>query len=226
MKIYAVNGSPRKNKNTATLLQAALDGAIDGALTAKSATVQTELIHLYDLEYKSCQSCFACKRIDGISYGKCALQDSLTPVLQELSAADGIIFGSPIYYGNITGKMRSFFERLLFPYTVYDLARSSLAPRRMPTAFIYTMNVTGEQMEEYKYKQNLQYIEFTTGNIFSTPGVLYAFNTYQFDDYTKYKADRFPEKEKAEYRERRFPKDCQEAFRLGLDMAEKAAETQ
>ncbi|XWX63056.1 flavodoxin family protein [Desulfitobacterium sp. AusDCA] len=51
MKVIAINGSPRKNKNTATLLNKALEGA------------ETELIHLYDLNYKGCVSCFACTYI-------------------------------------------------------------------------------------------------------------------------------------------------------------------
>jgi len=55
MKVIAVNGSPRKKWNTATLLHKALDGA-------KSIGAQTEFIHLYDLNFKGCTSCFACKK--------------------------------------------------------------------------------------------------------------------------------------------------------------------
>ncbi len=54
MKILALNESPRKKWNTATLLKKALDGAA-------SQGPKTELIHLYDLNYKGCISCFACK---------------------------------------------------------------------------------------------------------------------------------------------------------------------
>lgn len=57
MKAIAVNGSPRRNWNTATLLRKALDGA-------KSVGADTELIHLYDMQYRGCISCFACKRKD------------------------------------------------------------------------------------------------------------------------------------------------------------------
>ena len=49
MKIYAINGGPRKKFNTAKLLQSALDGA---AAAPCSETVETEMIHLYDLSYK------------------------------------------------------------------------------------------------------------------------------------------------------------------------------
>ena len=54
MKLLAINGSPRKKWNTAMLLEHALNGA-----ASKGAT--TELIHLYDLDFKGCTSCFACK---------------------------------------------------------------------------------------------------------------------------------------------------------------------
>jgi len=114
MKIIAINGSPRKNANTATLLKNALEGA------AKQGA-QTELIHLYDLNYQGCVSCFACKLKNGKSYGKCAHKDELKPLLEKLRDADAIVLGSPIYFGNITGMMRSFIERLAFQYTVYDV---------------------------------------------------------------------------------------------------------
>ena len=59
MKIIAINGSPRKKWNTSTLLENALEGAA-------SQGAETELIHLYDLDYKGCTSCCACKLKDGI----------------------------------------------------------------------------------------------------------------------------------------------------------------
>ena len=84
MKAIGVNGSPRKKWNTATLLEKALKGA--GSQGAK-----TELFHLYDLNYKGCISCFACKKKPGKSYGKCAVKDGLMPVLEKVNEADVII---------------------------------------------------------------------------------------------------------------------------------------
>ena len=109
MKILAFNGSPRKKWNTATLLEHALQGA-------ESEGAKTELIHLYDLNYKGCISCFSCKRINGKSYGHCAQKDDLTPVFEAIGEADAILIGSPIYYSIITGETRSFLERLMFQY--------------------------------------------------------------------------------------------------------------
>lgn len=215
MKVYAINGSPRKNKNTATLLQRALDGVKE---SAKDKEIETEIINLYDLNYTGCKSCFACKRLGSASYGKCAIKDDIYEVLEKLSQADGIIFGSPIYFGNITGQLQSFLERLLFPNLVYDKNYSTIAPKKMPTAFIYTMNVQEEFMDKAGYLSTFNKIESTLGRIFTKPLVMYSNNTYQFDDYSKYESSAFSEEAKAEHRKIQFPLDCQNAFELGVNL--------
>jgi len=215
MKVYAINGSPRKNKNTATLLQKALDGVKE---SAKDKKIETEIINLYDFIYTGCKSCFACKRIGSKSYGKCAVKDDIREILEKLSQADGLIFGSPIYLSNISGQLQSFLERLLYPYLVYDNNHSSLAPKKMPTAFIYTMNETEELMKKRGYLSTFNKIEFYLEKIFIKPLVMYSNNTYQFDDYSKYEAECFPEEEKAAHRKLQFPLDCQRAFELGVNL--------
>jgi len=109
MKVRAFNGSPRKEWNTATLLRHALQGAA-------SQGAETELIHLYDLHYTGCVSCFACKRKGSTSYARCAVQDALTQPLALAVAADAIIIGAPIYIGAVTGMMQAFIKRLIFPF--------------------------------------------------------------------------------------------------------------
>ena len=71
MKVLAINGSPRTKWNTAALLNNALEGAA-------SQGAETELVHLYRLNYKGCVSCFSCKLKGGKSYGRCAVKDELT----------------------------------------------------------------------------------------------------------------------------------------------------
>ncbi|APM40752.1 flavodoxin family protein [Clostridium kluyveri] len=213
MKVYAINGSPRKNKNTATLLQKTLDGVKENT---KDKEIETEIINLYDLNYTGCISCFACKRLGSKSYGKCALKDDIQEVLEKLSQADGIIFGSPVYIGNITGQLKSFLERLLFPYLVYDKNLSSIAPKKMPTAFIYTMGAPEESMENYKAIFNS--VESSIEHIFTKPKVMYCNDTYQFDDYSKYESTLFSEEAKATHRKIQFPLDCQKAFELGASL--------
>ena len=77
MKVVAFNGSPRKTWNTAQLLEKAMEGLASGG-------AETTLVHLYDLDFKGCKSCFGCKLKGAKSYGKCAIQDDLTPVLAQV----------------------------------------------------------------------------------------------------------------------------------------------
>ena len=217
MTIYAINGSPRKTNNTATLLSEALAGA-----QAALPGVETELIHLYSYNFNGCVSCFECKRLGGKSYGHCALRDEASPLLDKLAQADGLIFGSPVYFHGITGKLRMFLERLFFPCLVYDADYSSLAPRRMPTAFIYTMNVPHEVMLAQKYPDAFRPMEYFLERLFSKPETLYANDTYQFSDYSKYKVECFSEAEKAHHRERQFPIARRNAFELGQRLARRA----
>lgn len=215
MKIIAINGSPRKTKNTATLLKKALEGA-------KSSGAETELIHLYDLDYKGCVSCFACKLKNGKSYGKCAFKDGLTPVLEKVADADAIILGSPIYFESVTGYMRSFMERLMFPYQTYTAGYRSIFDRKIPTGFIYTMNVTSEQMNELGYAQGLRFSEMDLERVFGCCETLVVNDTYQFDDYSRYVITVFDADKKAEVKEKQFPEYCKKAFDLGLRFAQQA----
>jgi multimeric flavodoxin WrbA len=208
MKLIAINGSPRKKWNTATLLDKALEGA-----AAQGA--ETELVHLYDLDFKGCISCFACKTRGGKSYGTCAMKDGLTPVLQKIANADALVIGSPIYFGSVTGETRSFMERLLFQYLTYTVPYGTLFPRRIKTGFIYTMNVTEERSKEfgyeYFYKSNERYMQLMLGTVES----LCSFDTCQVDDYSKVVIESFDPVHKAQRHEEVFPQDCQRAYEMG-----------
>jgi len=213
MKIMAFNGSPRKKHNTATLLEYALKGA-----ASRGAT--TELIHLYDLNYKGCISCFACKTIGGKSYGKCAVQDDLTPVFSRIEASDAIILGSPIYYGTVSGEMKSFMERLLFPYTEYTVTYSSIFPKKIKAGFIYTMNVPEDMMQEIGYPQQFKLHQATLQRIFGASEYMCSTDTYQFDDYSKFVSSRFDPEKKLQRHKEIFPQDCEKAFLMGARFAE------
>ncbi len=209
-KVYAINGSPRRNKNTAQMLDKALEG-----VKAEFPDAEVERINLFDLNFTSCKSCFACKRKDEKFKATCALKDDLTPVLEKLKDADALIFGSPIYYRTITGQMHSFYERLFFPNMLYKEGYPTLVEHKIPTACIYTMNVDEKEMIEGGYRQNMELWENFLTWYYSKPLIAYAFNTYQFDDYSKYICETFNEADKAKQREEQFPKDLQNAYELG-----------
>ena len=213
-KIYAVNGSPRKNGNTAQLLQKALEGAA-------SAGAEVKLIQLADLNFSGCRSCFACKKLANPSPG-CVLKDDLSETLQELLHADGIIMGSPIYFGAETGLYRNFLERLFFPMLRYTNPPSSRAEKKIDFGFIYTMNVPENLMDEYGYNAYLQSQSQTPGLIFNSQNIytLYACDTHQFDDYSKYECTLFDAGHKAEMRKTQFISDLAKAFEMGRKLAE------
>jgi multimeric flavodoxin WrbA len=211
MKIMAFNGSPRKKWNTATLLEKALEGAA-------SQGAETELIHLYDLKFRGCVSCFLCKTRGGVSYGKCAEKDELTPILNKIEGADGLILGAPIYFGTVTGEMRSFMERLMFPYTTYTDPPQTLFPRAINTGFIYTMNVTEDRVKDF-FDQHIGINEMFLKRIFGSTESLLSFDTYQFDDYSKVVADRFDPEKKELRRREMFPAECEKAYEMGVRFA-------
>ncbi|HET6421225.1 MAG TPA: flavodoxin family protein [Geobacteraceae bacterium] len=215
MTVLAINGSPRKKWNTATLLEKALEGAA-------STGAETELIHLYDLDFKGCTSCFACKLKGGKNYGKCAMDDELSPVLEALSDANAFVLGSPIYFGTVTGEMRSFMERLLFPYLTYTRPPGSLFERKIPTAFIYTMNVSQELMNEFHYNVHIGLNENLLRRTFGQAESLCSFETLQFEDYDKVVFSYFDPEERRERHKTVFPEDCRKAFELGARLVDTA----
>ena len=212
--IFAINGSPRKNGNTAQLLQKALEGAA-------SAGAEVKLIQLADLNFSGCRSCFACKKLANPS-SSCILKDDLAEILKELLQADGIIMGSPIYFGAESGLYRNFLERLFFPMLRYTNPPSSRAEKRIDFGFIYTMNVPENVMDEYGYRTYLESINKFPQMIFGSENVytLYACDTHQFDDYSKYECTLFDAGHKAEMRKTQFISDLANAFEMGRKLAE------
>jgi multimeric flavodoxin WrbA len=212
VRVLAISGSPRKNWNTATLLKNALEGAA-------SRGAETELINLYDLNYKGCLSCFSCKLKDGKSYGRCAAKDDLTPVLDQIESVGALILGSPIYLGEVTGAMRSCLERLLFPYVVYDANHSTLFTRKIHTGMIYTMGIPENRLKESGYQQKFSFYESVLKRVFGEAESLIVTDTYQFEDYSRYVSTLFDAEAKKKRREEEFPKDCKKAFDMGVRFA-------
>lgn len=216
MKIYAINGGPRRGWNTETMLQSFLEGA-----RSVGDSVETEMVYLYDLNYKGCTSCYTCKLDDDALDGRCHVRDDIHQLLWDVPRSDGVVFGSPIYLGDLTAELRAFIERLVYQYSNFEMDRTRpKAPKRLPTAMIYTMNVTKEIMEKAGYDAILRAPEGFLHRAFGIPPVrLCAYNIYQYKDYSRYRASFWNEAEKAEHRRVQFPLDCQAAYDAGRAMA-------
>lgn len=211
-KIYIINGSPRKNRNTSKMCKSFAQGA-------ESKGVITEIINLYDINFKGCRSCFACKLKGGKNFGKCSYPDELTPILDKVSQADGLVFATPIYFFDVTGMMRCFLERLAFPFSEYKAGYPSIAPKKLSTAIIYTMNVT-EDISNQMYSNMMKMFEWVIEAVFTKPIRICAYDTYQFDDYPKYVVECFDASHKKKQFEEQFPKYLQNAFNQGVIMAD------
>jgi multimeric flavodoxin WrbA len=207
MKVIAINGAARKNGNTIALLNAALEGAA-------SVGAETKLVNLYDLDYKGCTGCVACKRLKGKSFGHCAQRDDITDILEECITADVILLGSPIYFGEVTGQLRAFLERFWFPNITYTKDMKKTYPKQIRTGWFYTTNAPLVTYENLFNQQNMTNVFLTGPSIWMA-----ATETWQFDDYSKYAADMFDVAVRKKRHEEVFPEDCLRAFEMGKNLA-------
>jgi multimeric flavodoxin WrbA len=133
--------------------------------------------------------------------------------------------GSPIYFWGLSGVMKSFMERLMFPfyrYTADDDPARSLFPGKIHTGFIYTMNSVEGRLKQVGYDSQISVTEFFLERVFGMTESLACVDTCQFDDFSKIDQNRFDPAKKAAARKERFPLDCQKAFEMGARFAARA----
>ena len=101
MNILGLSCSPRKEGNTVTLLGHVLDGA-------KREGAQTELFSVSGKDIKPCDSCRACTKT-----GECIVKDDMQLLYPKLIEADGIIFGTPVYFYGMTAQAKAIIDRTI-----------------------------------------------------------------------------------------------------------------
>ena len=151
---------------------------------------------------------------------KCAVNDNLEPILQKIRECDALALGSPIYFACVTGEMRSFLERLLFPYSSYEGKPSSFG-KKIQTAFIYTMNAPAFALPLIGYNKLFRENKKLMERILGSSEILAATSTYQFDDYSKYAMTFFDGTKRLKRRETVFVEDCKKAYLLGQKLCGK-----
>ncbi len=104
-KVLAINGSPRKDGNTATLL-----GTILGEMEKEG--IETESIQIGGKKIHGCLSCMKCfENRDG----KCVIDDDIVNTcIRKMREADGILMGSPVYFLDVTSEMKALIDRAGF----------------------------------------------------------------------------------------------------------------
>ena len=209
-RIVAVNGSPRGDFNTAQLVKEAARGA-------EAENAEVALFNLYKLEkYLGCISCFGCKTEK--NRGKCIYNDGLTPVLDAIREADGLIIGSPNYLSNISAGVRALYERLIFQYITYKTSPRSYNDRKTPVLFIMTSNAPKEIYEKMGYNNMISGYQNTLSDFIGNTKVLIADNTLQVKDYSRFDWSMFDIRAKKERHESVFPNVMKNAFEIGSEM--------
>jgi multimeric flavodoxin WrbA len=102
MKVVAVNGSTRKDGNTALLIRRVFE-------ELEREGIETELVQLAGKTIKGCVACYKCQKNKD---RRCAVEDDdFNGCFEKMAAADGIILASPTYYADVTASIKALMER-------------------------------------------------------------------------------------------------------------------
>jgi len=99
MKVIGISGSPRPDGNTSLLVREALNAIAEEG-------IETEFISLSDKEFNPCIGCNMCKET-----GACQIIDDIDEILEKMKNADGIILGSPVYFGGVSAQLKMLMDR-------------------------------------------------------------------------------------------------------------------
>lgn len=100
MNILVINGSPRKDGSTSSILESIME-------TSAGMGCSCEFVHLIDLNIEDCRACMACTES-----GECVVDDDMKSLYDCIKEADVLLLGSPIYMGAESGRMKCFLDRL------------------------------------------------------------------------------------------------------------------
>ncbi len=101
-RVLLINGSPRANGCTARALREIAD-------TLHAEGIETDLVHVGNADVRGCLSCGTCGK-----KGRCVFDDKVNETAPLFERADGLIVGSPVYYGSPNGTLLSFLDRLFY----------------------------------------------------------------------------------------------------------------
>ena len=102
MKVLMINGSPHPKGNTQTALNEMIK-------IFDQQNIDTEIIHIGNKDIRGCIACMSCKK-----NGKCIFDDIVNEVARKFEECDGLVVGTPVYFGSANSTLISFLTRL-FP---------------------------------------------------------------------------------------------------------------
>ncbi len=101
-KVLLINGSPHKDGCTAEALK-------EMASVFEKEGVETETVWIGNKNIRGCVACGSCGKT-----GRCVTDDAVNEIAPKFESADGLVVGSPVYYGSPNGTLLSFLDRLFY----------------------------------------------------------------------------------------------------------------
>ena len=133
MRILGIVCSPRKDGNTEILVKEALEAA-------REAGAETELILVAEKSVAPCDACGTCYE-DGI----CVIDDDMQEIYRQLELADGVIFGTPVYFVNVSAQAKAIIDR------TYPLLRTGKLRGKVAAALVAVRRVGAGQVLSLLY---------------------------------------------------------------------------
>ena len=133
MRILGIVGSPRKNGNTEILMREALK-------VARDAGCETELFLMSEKQVAPCDACGTC-----FEAGSCVIQDDMQDLYAMMERADGIILGSPVYFGSVSAQTKAIMDRM------FSLLRQRSLKDKIAGALVVTRRVGAIQARSLLY---------------------------------------------------------------------------
>jgi len=124
-KILVLSGSPKKDGNTAALVEWFAEGA-------REAGAQVEIIRTATLKYKTtgCTSCRACQK--AVKY-ECVIDDEARPVLSKMTEVDVIVMATPLYFFSASAQIKPIIDRMFSLYKWNNTAGTMETPLKGKT---------------------------------------------------------------------------------------------
>ncbi|MBQ4514377.1 MAG: flavodoxin family protein [Anaerolineaceae bacterium] len=102
MKVLIINGSPRKNGNTALALSEMEKIFLEEG-------IETETLHIGNKDIRGCMACGSCSKT-----GKCVFNDIVNEISEKFEQSDGLVVGAPVYYGSANATLVAALQRVFY----------------------------------------------------------------------------------------------------------------
>lgn len=162
MKVIGFSASPRKEGNTAWMINKILEGA-------KEQGAETQSWHSSDLDIKPCQGCLGC-----IQGNRCVIHDDMQKLYDALAQADALVLGSPVYMGQMSAQAKIFTDRLFAQITprFSPQFKEENAGKKLVLAFTQGNPDSSMFQTYYDYTKNMfQLLEFDVKDIIVVAGM-------------------------------------------------------